>query len=423
MTTQKLLEITQTNLDYLFNDTNNKNIVTGAKYKEQFGNDETTYDGFAIKKEIIIHLGKTLKDFDNIVVNNTFHIYITNIGTIENCTITLNAINNSYNCAIFNGSSDEKGNYVSSNITNCNITLNGRCWIYNSIGKIGNITGSIITLNGGSWINNGYAKEGNIDACTITLNDNSSINNGFNFKSIINGCNIILNRNSKIYNSYHSEGEISKSIIFIYNNATLQNFYNNTNNTTKYGTLTDNYIFAFDSCKILNIYNSKSGTFNNTHILKYSNNFTYDDTTLSDRIIDDPGMYKLNMSANMMNLIVSTNYLNDQVKKLEKDIGYNENLNSNNEQKVNVNQSLNSNNKNLSDINTNKNNISGNVIVNDNKLNKLLLLSYLTQIDNSNILKNTNGNVTVNDNNLNKLFLLSYLIQKNNSSVLQNLIK
>lgn len=43
MATQKLLEITQNRLKVLFLDQTNNNIVTGAKYKEKYGED---YDGF-----------------------------------------------------------------------------------------------------------------------------------------------------------------------------------------------------------------------------------------------------------------------------------------------------------------------------------------------------------------------------------------
>ena len=369
------IQITQNVIDALSGET----IITPEKIVNQSGqiyNKDSNYI-FEIKENITIPTGKTFKGFDNIVVNpTTGYVTIKNGGTIDNCTITLNTKDNKYSI-ISNGYIDGDNNFEG-NIKNCHITLFGNSRIDNGSGGIGNITGGSITLKNNTNFYNGDDDEGNLNSCTIILNSGSIFYNGCLAEGIITGCSIILNDSSKFYNGYVYEGnindgsiilndsskiyngcydkvhedgveciinkctitlndgsliicngyysycEISNSYIFLHDEAILQNFYDNRGivgyGIVGYGSLKDNRIYAYDSCKILNRYNGESGIFDSI-VLKFSDDCLIDKTIKIENI-----------------------KTNDKV--------------------------------------------SNKVSNKDDTLSKLLLLSYLTQKDNSSVLQN-----------------------------------
>lgn len=346
-----ILRITQNDIDVIGS---RESVITPKKLVGESYVEGSNYI-FEINENITINKGQTLKDFKNIIVKH--YAEIKNGGTIDNCTITLNTnktVYNWYHSKILNGFVDNRGNKFDGNINNCTITVNNGSGILNGNGGIGNIIGSNITFNDGSgisngdldigniingnitfndesYINNGINSEGNIIGCTITLSNDSHINNSYIKCGNISNCTITLIGSSKIYNGYYFGGIISNSYIFIHNEATLQNFYND-RISTRYGILTNTYIFAFGG-KIQNTYNGNSGTFNST-ILKFSNDCEIDKT------IDDKKIYIVLNKTKM-------NGLNSITKQLN---------------------------------NTSRNNISRNVTNKDNTLNKLLLINHLTQL-------------------------------------------
>lgn len=312
----------------------------------------------------------------------TANMIIKNEGTIERCMITLNSNDNGYS-RFYNGDEHE-GNIISSSIT-----LNGGSEFYNGCydegnindSSIGNIISSRITLNGGSVFQNSVGSPinnckitaiygsvilnaGTIHNCTIIAIDASAI---FNIIGTIDNCTFIFNNASVIFNcKFYSDCEILNSYIFLHDGAIFQNFYVDVDNhVVYYGIITDSYIFAFDGCKIQNNYDDESGTFDST-IIKFSDNCTIDSEIEKEKTID------------MKNIVFMST---TEIKKLE------------------------DNNKNLSDTNTRLE--AENEILN-NQINELK-----TEIE------NTNGNTNyIKDNTLSKLLLLSYLTQKDNSSVL-----
>ena len=254
--------------------------ITPRKIVELLGEsyDKDSNYIFEIKENITIPTGKTLKDFENIVVNDTI---IYNGGTIENCTITLNM-------------SVEGLNKLNYNIFNGYIDFGGR--------KYGNIKKCNIISIGYSAISNGY---GIIEWCNIILYSKSKLyNNKSNYG--IKNCIITLNNVCEFY----SYGLISDSYIFLYDSTEFLNH----NNNTLYGILINTYIFVFDNCKISNTKNDSSGYFVNTFILKYSDDFDYDDTTLIEKIVDNPNEYKLNIPADT--IVLFTSFIKLLINKL-----------------------------------------------------------------------------------------------------------
>ena len=393
------IQITQNVIDALSGET----IITPEKIVSLSGQiyDENSDYIFEIKENITIPTGKTLKGFDNIVVNpTTGYVIIKNGGTIEDCIITLNTndagkrgiISNGYidgdnnfegnikNCRItlFGNSRIDNGNggignitggsiilnnkskiyngfNVESNINSCIIVLNGGSEFYNGGTDIGNITGGSITLNNESKIYNGYYYEGNINDGSIILNDSSKFYNGYVYEGNINGGSIILNDSSKIYNGcydkvhedgveciinkctitlndgsliicngYYSYCEISNSYIFLHDEAILQNFYDN-RGIVGYG------IVGYGSLKDNRIY-------------------AYDSCKILNRYNGESGIF------DSIVLKFSDDCLIDKTIKIE-------------------------------NIKTNDK-VSNKVSNKDDTLSKLLLLSYLTQKDNSSVLQN-----------------------------------
>ena len=276
---------------------------------------------FEIKEDITIPIGKTLKGFDNIVVNpTTKNITIKNGGTIEDCIITLNTNDNGYYCSIISNGYVDGNNNFEGNIINCHITLFGNSWIDNGDGGIGNITGGSITLKNNTNFYNGNGGVGNITGCFITLEDNSEF---YNDSYTLNNC------------------------IFINGSAKLCNFYNYKDNngniiTTKYGTLKDNYIFADDTSTIQNSYDNKPGVFNNTY-LRFSSSSNIDITEYQSLLADSFTLGKTIMS-----------YLNKQFSELKKTITDKNNVNSL-ASKINT---LNTNYSDLKKATTDKNNVN-----------------------------------------------------------------
>ena len=217
------IQITQNVIDALSGET----IITPEKIVSLSGQiyDENSDYIFEIKENITIPTGKTLKGFENIVVNpTTKNITIKNGGTIDNCTITLNTKDAGKGGIISNGYIDGDNNFEG-NIKNCHITLFGNSWIDNGSTDIGNITGGSITLNNESKIYNGYYYEGNINDGSIILNDSSEFYNGYEYEGNINGGSIILNDSSIFYNSYNYEGNIIDGSITLSSNSEFYNGY------------------------------------------------------------------------------------------------------------------------------------------------------------------------------------------------------
>ena len=354
------IQITQNVINALSGET----IITPEKIVKQIGQiyDKDSNYIFEIKENITIPTGKTLKDFNNIVVNpeTSSSIIINNKGTIENCTITLNSNPDGQHVRY---SRINNGYFDNGNIIGCSITINKDCYFFNGEGSEGNINICTIILNDGYFTNGYDGGNGSITGGNITLNGSTEFYNRDG--SIITGGNIILSNSSNFYNGHF----ILNSYIFLHNKSIFKNFINEYGNVT-YGTLTDTYIFAFDTCQIMNSYNGASGTFDST-ILKFSDNCTIDGEIDDEKTIDTKNI-----------VFMSTT----EIKKLE------------------------DNNKNLSDTNTR--------LEAENEILNNQICELKTEI------KNTNGNTNyVKDDTLSKLLLLSYLTQKDNSSVLQNLIK
>ena len=368
-----IIQITQTAIDAIVS---GETEITPEKILNHIGQiyDENSNYIFEIKENITIPPGKTLKGFENIVVNP---FRINNGGTIENCTITFNGIKDDYNAIpsiIINGYQyydDINDKYINyeGNINDCNINLNINSFIYNGNSGVGNITGGNITLSGSSEIRN---NNGSITGGNITLSGSSEIKNYYNgsitgisialsgsseinnfYDGSITGGNITLSDVSKFYNYtngsitgisialsgssifYNSSGNItgsnitlsgisefyninliSNSYIFLHDEAILQNFYVYNYDEVYYGILTDNYIIAFDTCQILISYNGKSGTFDSI-ILKFSDNCTIDSEIEIDKIIIGSDVFILSKLISL--------YVDKIVNKLFSQIGLSKN--------------------------------------------------------------------------------------------------
>ena len=347
------IQITQNVIDALSGET----IITPEKIVNQSGQiyDKDSNYIFEIKENITIPTGKTLKGFENIVVNpTTKNITIKNGGTIEDCIITLNTNDAGKGGIISNGYVDN-GNNFEGNIINCHITLFGNSWIDNGDGGIGNITGGSITLKNNTNFYNGNGGVGNITGCFITLEDNSEF---YNDSYTLNNC-IFINGSAKLYNFYNYKDNKGNII------------------TTKYGTLKDNYIFADDTSIIQNSYDNTPGVFNNTY-LRFSGSSNIDITEYQSLPADSFTLGKTIMS-----------YLNKQFSELKKTITDKNNVNSLASQ-INT---LNTNYSNLKKATTDKNNkdslasqISNLTEATTDKNNKDSLASQISKLE-----KNTVG--------------------------------
>ena len=263
---------------------------------------------------------KTLKGFENIVVNPGYKI--SNRSIIDDCNITLRSNSKLYN---------NNGGYI----TGSNITSSGSSKIYNKNG--GSINDGNITLSS----NSEFYNSDSITGSNITLSDSSKFYNGAEGTANITGNSITLNKYSEFYNNSY----ILNNCIFINGSAKLCNFYNYKDNkgnitTTKYGTLKDNYIFADDTSTIQNSYDNKSGVFNNTY-LRFSGSSNIDITEYQSLPADSFTLGKTIMS-----------YLNKQFSELKKATTDKNNVNSLASQ-INT---LNTNYSNLKKATTDKNN-------------------------------------------------------------------
>ena len=164
------IQITQNVIDALSGET----IITPEKIVKQIGQiyDKDSNYIFQINENITIPTGKTLKGFENIVVND---VIIFNQGTIKNCTITLNDSSKFYN-----GTDDE------GNINGCNINLGDDSEFYNS-----------------SYI---------LNNC-IFINDSAKLYNFYNYKD-----------NGKTITNY---GTLKDNCIFADDSSIIQNSYDN----------------------------------------------------------------------------------------------------------------------------------------------------------------------------------------------------
>lgn len=162
------IQITQNVIDALSGET----IITPEKIVKQIGQiyDKDSNYIFQINENITIPTGKTLKGFENIVVND---VIIFNQGTIKNCTITLNDSSKFYN-----GTDDE------GNINGCNITLGDDSEFYNSSYILNNcifINGSAKLYNFYNYKDNGKTKTnyGTLKDNCIFADDTSIIQNSY----------------------------------------------------------------------------------------------------------------------------------------------------------------------------------------------------------------------------------------------------
>lgn len=213
---------------------------------------------------------------------------------------------------------------------------------------------------------------GIIENCTITLNNSSNIINGYGYKSTINNCTITLNDTSEIINNRFSE--ISNSYIFMYDESLFQNFFSNVG----YGILSNNKLFAFDQCQIINSNDQCTGIFD-SEISTFSDNCVIDESIDSSKIISGNPIINL-FTKHIENLNNGLEILNSKIEKLNSEI---ENLNKENKNLSNENSFLSSNIEQLNfELEELKNNNMNNFTVQEDNLSKLLCLMYLNKKNN-----------------------------------------
>ena len=220
---------------------------------------------------------------------------------------------------------------------------------------------------------------GIVKNCTFILNNSSSIINGSQYKSIINNCIITLNNTSKIINNRFSE--ISNSYIFMHDESLFQNFFPNVN----YGILSNNQLFAFDQCQIINSNDQYTGIFD-SEISTFSDNCVIDESIDSSKITSGSPLIilftkhieKLNNGLEILNSKIEN--LNSEIEILNNEI---KNLTIYNEKLSDENSTLSSTIEQLNfELEELKNNITNNITNQDDNLSKLLFLMYLNKKNN-----------------------------------------
>ncbi len=164
----------------------------------------------------------------------------------------------------------------------------------------------------------------------------------------------------------------------MHDESLFQNFFP----SCGYGILSNNKLFAFDQCQIINSSDQYTGIFD-SEISTFSDNCVIDESLDSSKIISGNPIINL-LTKHIENLNNGLEILNSKIENLNSEI---ENLNKENKILCDENSTLSSNIEQLSfELEELKNNIGNNIIgdstIRDINLSKLLLLMYLNRKNN-----------------------------------------